>query len=126
MLNIDLTYHQPAIEMKRTTDNRELNRLLSAAIVSTGFRNLLMTNPEGAIAKGYMGEKFHLSDEEYAWLMSVEASDLTSFAAQLLEFQTVRTPENDLAFPMKIPAMAYANKGDMQEIDWFPGYFPSS
>jgi hypothetical protein len=126
MLNIDLTYYQPTVNIEHTSNNHELNRLLSAAIVSTGFRNLLITDPEGAIAKGYMGEKFDLTNDEYRWLMSVQATDLASFATQLLEFQNIRSSANNLAIPVKIPAKAYANKGDMVEIDWLPGHFSTS
>src|SRR3972149_5987294 len=86
MYDIDLTYNQTETDAKFTANYRELNRLLSAAIVSAGFRNMLISHPETAIAKGYQGEKFDLSSEEYRWLVSIQATDLASFASQLLDY----------------------------------------
>jgi hypothetical protein len=105
MFNLDLTYNQPLKNIDHTPNFRELNRLLSAAIVSTGFRNLLITNPESAIAKGYQGEKFNLSSDEYSWLVSVQATDLASLASQLLDYQNTRTTARDMAYPIRISAM---------------------
>jgi hypothetical protein len=83
-----------------------LNRLLSAAIVSTGFRNLLITNPETALIKGYQGEKFNLTNDEYRWLISIQAVDLASFATQLLDYQNTSKADADLTYAVKIPAMS--------------------
>jgi len=110
MLDLDMNYCQ-TIETESTTNYGELNRLLSAAIVSTGFRNMLITNPETAIVKGYQGEKFNLSPDEYRWLVSVQATDLASFASQMLDYQNQRTPAKNLAFAVKIPAMSRIYNG---------------
>jgi hypothetical protein len=117
MLDIDLTYHQTT-NTECTTNYCELNRLLSAAIVSTGFRNMLISNPETAIDKGYQGEKFNLSPDEYRWLVSVQATDLASFASQMLDYQNKRTPASDLAIAVKIPAMSRVCNGKIIENDW--------
>ena len=117
MLDIDLTYH-PTTNPECTTNYCELNRLLSAAIVSTGFRDMLITNPETAIGKGYQGEKFNLSPDEYRWLVSVQATDLASFASQMLDYQNKRTPADDLAIAVKIPAMSRVWNGKILENDW--------
>jgi hypothetical protein len=106
MFNLDIIYTQPATYIDPNQNFRELNRLLSAAIVSTGFRNLLITNPESAVANGYQGEKFNLTRDEYSWLISVQATDLASFASQLLDFQNTRVSDRDMAIPVKIPAMS--------------------
>ena len=105
MLDIDLAYHQTT-NPECTTNYCELNRLLSAAIVSAGFRNMLISNPETAVDKGYQGEKFNLNPDEYRWLVSVQATDLASFASQMLDYQNKRTPVRDLAIAVKIPAMS--------------------
>jgi hypothetical protein len=118
MFNTDWTYDQTSTNTDRTTNYCELNRLLSAAIVSTGFRNMLMTNPESAIIKGYQGEKFNLSSDEYRWLVSVQATDLASFASQMLDYQNKRTPAGDLAIAVKIPAMSRVSNGEIIEYDW--------
>jgi hypothetical protein len=117
MFDIDLTYTTITTNTERSTDYRELNRLLSAAIVSTGFRNMLITNPETALVKGYQGEKFNLTNDEYRWLVSVQATDLPSFASQLLDYQNTRTSASDLTFTVKIPAMSRIN-GELIENDW--------
>jgi hypothetical protein len=112
MFDIDLAYEKTTTKNNQTTNYTELNRLLSAAIVSAGFRNMLITNPETALDKGYQGEKFNLSSDEYRWLVSIQATDLASFASQMLEYQTTRTPANDLAIAVKIPAMSQIGNGD--------------
>ena len=117
MLDIDLTYH-PTTNPECTTNYCELNRLLSAAIVSTGFRNMLISNPETAIDKGYQGEKFNLNPDEYRWLVSVQATDLASFASQMLDYQNKRTPASNLAIAVKIPAMSRVSNGKIIENDW--------
>jgi hypothetical protein len=106
MFDIEMTYNQTVTNTDHTTNYGELNRLLSAAIVSTGFRNMLITNPETAIDKGYQGEKFNLSPDEYRWLVSVQATDLASFASHMLDYQNKRTPAGDLSIAVKIPAMS--------------------
>lgn len=110
MFNQEFTYTQPAVYIDRTNNFRELNRLLSAAIVSSNFRNLLITHPESALAKGYQGEQFNLTRDEYNWLVSVQATDLASFASQLLEFQNAHTIDRDLALPIKVPVMSTRTK----------------
>ena len=112
MFDNDFTYEKTTTNINQTTNYSELNRLLSAAIVSTGFRNMLITNPETALDKGYQGEKFNLSSDEYRWLVSIQATDLASFASQMLEYQTTRNPANNLAFAVKIPAMSQIGSGD--------------
>jgi hypothetical protein len=61
-----------------------LNRLLSAAIVNPRFQNLLLTNPVAALAAGYNGETFQLTQAEYAAVTSLCVSTLRDFATQLL------------------------------------------
>jgi hypothetical protein len=61
-----------------------LNRLLSAAVVSPRFRRLLLSDPAAALAAGYNGEQFHLTPEEYAAVTSLRVYTIRDFAAQLL------------------------------------------
>jgi hypothetical protein len=121
MFDTDIVYNQTVPNTNLTTDYVELNRLLSAAIVSTGFRNLLISNPETAIANGYQGEKFNLTNDEYQWLASVQATDLASFASQLLAYQNTRTPGSDLAIEVKIPSMSHLGYAETFENDWSSG-----
>jgi hypothetical protein len=121
MLDIDISYNQTETMADYTANYHELNRILSAAIVSTGFRNMLITHPEMAITKGYQGEKFNLSSDEYQWLVSVQATDLSSFASQLLNFQTSHTPSSNLAIAVKLPAMSRVGNHGMTGNDWSLG-----
>jgi hypothetical protein len=67
--------------------NDELNRLLSAAVVSKSFRNMLLTNPEIAVASGYQGETFNLSPEDQNWLYSIRSASLVDLAANMVAYQ---------------------------------------
>jgi hypothetical protein len=78
-------------------DNDELNRLLSAAVISKSFRNMLLTNPEIAVASGYQGETFNLSLEDQNWLYSIRPSNLVDLAANMVTYQQ----ESKLKLPVK-------------------------
>jgi hypothetical protein len=106
MFDTDLTYNQTTTTIDRSINYCELNRLLSAAIVSTSFRKMLINNPETALTKGYQGEKFNLSSDEYRWLTSIQATDLTSFASQLLNYQNTHNSVSELAIAVKFPTMS--------------------
>jgi hypothetical protein len=64
--------------------SKNLNRLLSAAVVSPRFRSLLLSDPVAALAAGYNGETFQLTPVEYAAVTSLRVSTIREFAAQLL------------------------------------------
>ncbi len=63
----------------------EFSRLISAAVVSQEFRNLLLANPAAALAAGYNGELFYLTLEQRQLILSIRASSLAGFAMQLAE-----------------------------------------
>ena len=71
-------------------DMNELSRLLTAATVSKKFRELLLTNPEQALANGYNGEVFHLDAQDQDRIMSIQALTLREFAQQLISPQTFK------------------------------------
>jgi hypothetical protein len=73
------TLHAPTASF-----SKNLNRLLSAAVVSPRFCRLLLSNPAAALAAGYNGECFQLTPAEYAVVTSVCATDIHDYAAQLL------------------------------------------
>jgi hypothetical protein len=112
MFNTDLAYNQTITSTIRPVNYYELNRLLSAAIVSTSFRNMLFTKPETALTQGYQGEKFNLSNDEYSWLISVQVTDLASFATQLVEYQNARTAGSEIAIAVRLPEMTYIGSSD--------------
>lgn len=63
--------------------NREYGRILSAAVVSEQFRQLLLTNPGMALSVGFAGEKFQLNTEDRNRLTAIRATTLVDFATQL-------------------------------------------
>lgn len=72
-----LNYRKPA------SDRSGLHRLFTAAIVNSQFREKLLSEPESALASGYLGQAFALTDQEKTIISSVRARDLTDFAQKV-------------------------------------------
>jgi hypothetical protein len=68
---------------KSSKPRQEVSRLLTAAVISSQFRQMLLANPAKAISSGYGGESFHLPREQQKRLSSIRANSLSDFAAQL-------------------------------------------
>lgn len=68
-----------------TARQNEYSRILTAAVINTHFRQLLLSNPGMAISSGYGGEMFHLPKEEKKRVSSIRASSLEDFASQLTQ-----------------------------------------
>ncbi len=84
-----------ALVITSTSDHRELNRLLTAAVINKSFCHLLLNNPTKAAHDGFADEAFVLSEQEMALLRSIRASSLAEFARQLgekLRASTLNTP----------------------------------
>jgi len=62
----------------------EINRLLTAAVVSRRFCRLLLANPLAALTVGYRGEAFRLNPGEVNRVSKIHATSLRDFAFQLL------------------------------------------
>lgn len=62
-----------------------LNRLFSAAVASSRFRRLLLTDPITAVSAGYNGETFSLTADEFGHVVTIQATSLREFAAQLVK-----------------------------------------
>ncbi len=60
-----------------------LHRLFAAAIVSDQFRTTLLREPEEALAKGYLGQTFPLTDQEKTIIKTIHAENLTDFAQKV-------------------------------------------
>jgi hypothetical protein len=54
----------------------EMNKVLTAAVINTQFRSMLLKNPWRAIHKGFAGERFKLESEEQRKLASIRANNL--------------------------------------------------
>ncbi len=81
MSNIFIDYlHQDnnAIDIER-----EYSRIMTAAVVNTKFRKLLLSNPRLALKTGYGGEAFNLASEDSERISSIKASSLPDFARQM-------------------------------------------
>jgi hypothetical protein len=90
MLMIDTPITPIISQVDHSTVNDELSRLLSAAVVSKRFRNMLLTNPEIAVASGYQGETFSLSQEDQSWIYSIRPASLGDLAANMVNYQNER------------------------------------
>ena len=61
----------------------EYSRILSAAVINKSFRENLLKDPVRAIAKGFNGESFHLTDDEKERLVSLKGLSLPEFALHI-------------------------------------------
>jgi len=66
-------------------DRSNINRLLAAAVINTGFRSLLLNNPRMALQAGFAEEQFTLSAQAEELLASIHAPSLKEFARQLCD-----------------------------------------
>ena len=62
---------------------RQLGRLLSAAVLSEAFCDLLLRDAGKAISAGFQGEGFLLTNEELDLVLSIRATTIQQFACQL-------------------------------------------
>jgi hypothetical protein len=65
------------------TTSSEYSRILSAAVINSKFRDMLLADPVKAVSCGYSGEKFDLNHEDQDRLATIHATSLAEFAAQL-------------------------------------------
>lgn len=73
-----------SFEYRKSAAHRSgLHRLFTAAIVNSQFREKLLNEPEMALAGGYLGQPFTLTEQERIVISSVRARDLTDFAQKV-------------------------------------------
>ncbi|MCL4859489.1 MAG: hypothetical protein KJZ93_08780 [Caldilineaceae bacterium] len=75
---------QPVSEEHAEAHSSDLSRVLTAAVVSRRFCNLLLNDPQAALRSGYNGETFQLSEHERNAVLTAGASSLRELAAKLL------------------------------------------
>jgi hypothetical protein len=80
--------------LKPKSNDREISRLITAAVVNRGFCQMLLDNPKRALASGYKGETFTLETEEQDLIFSIQAVSLADFAAQLVNHKRGSTKRN--------------------------------
>ena len=106
MLMIDTPITNVIRKVENQPSYDELNRLLSAAIVSKSFRHMLLTSPEIAVASGYQGETFNLSLEDRNWLFSIRPASLVELAASMVAYQL----ESKVKLPVEsVPCLIRVN-----------------
>jgi hypothetical protein len=62
-----------------------LSSLFAAAVVSQGFREMLLKDPEEALRKGYLGKGFGLSQADASLIVSLNAKSLADLAKQVVQ-----------------------------------------
>ena len=83
MLSLDV-YSGSSLGYRKPTIGRNgLHRLFAAAIVNNQFREKLLSEPEAALANGYLGQPFALTDQERIIIQSVRAKTLSDFAQKV-------------------------------------------
>jgi len=76
--------------LSTTTYQQEISRLLTAAVISTRFRKLLLSDPAKALSAGYNGETFYFSREERERIVTIKAQSLADYANQISEKRPVQ------------------------------------
>ena len=75
MLTLD-AYPTTSFDLPKPAAERSgLHRLFAAAIVSDQFREALLSEPEVALAGGYLGQTFILTDKERTIIKNVRAKN---------------------------------------------------
>ena len=83
MLTVDAyPTHTPGLR-SRNVGRNGLHRLFAAAVVSDQFRETLLREPEAALARGYLGQPFALTEQEKMIIRSVRADTLTDLAQKV-------------------------------------------
>ena len=73
--------------LKINPDERHtgLSGLFAAAVVSKGFRDMLLNDPEKALKQGYLGKDFGLSQADASLIVSMNAKSLADLAKQVVQ-----------------------------------------
>ena len=66
-----------------------LSRMFAAAVVNRDFCESLLHNRQEALRKGYLGETFALTEDEYDLLLSIQAHSLADLARQINQLLVV-------------------------------------
>jgi hypothetical protein len=83
MLTLDV-YSSASPDLRKPPAERVgLRRLFAAAIVNYRFRETLLREPEAALANGYLGQSFMLTDRERTIIKATRAENLTDFAQKV-------------------------------------------
>jgi len=70
----------PRRQVEPPGERNGLSHLFAAAVVNRQFREMLLEDPETALQRGYLGQRFSLSREERQRLTSIRAQSLADLA----------------------------------------------
>lgn len=79
-------------DVRRQETVKEFSRILTAAVISSHFRKMLLTDPGKAISAGFGGEAFHLETDDKKKVASIQAATLADFASELNRMRNKRPP----------------------------------
>jgi hypothetical protein len=83
MLTLDVYSASSRGFQKAPVTRSAIHRLFAAAVVSDQFRKTLLRAPEEALANGYLGQTFALTDQEKKIIKTIRAETLTDFAQKV-------------------------------------------
>jgi hypothetical protein len=83
MLTLDVYSASSRGFQKAPVTRSALHRLFAAAVVSDQFRKTLLRAPEEALANGYLGQTFPLTDQEKKIIKTIRAETLPDFAQKV-------------------------------------------
>jgi hypothetical protein len=69
--------------MGENHSEKEYSRILTAAVISPQFCQILLADPARALTLGFAGEPFQLNKESHNLLSGIHAKSLPEFARQL-------------------------------------------
>lgn len=77
--------YQPSVKVNdsMSIQSAALSRLFAAAVVNQQFCEMLLTNPQEALRKGYLGETFMLTKVERELIISIRARSLADLAREI-------------------------------------------
>jgi hypothetical protein len=77
--------YQPSVKVNDSMpiQSTALSRLFAAAVVNQQFCEMLLTNPQEALRKGYLGETFMLTKAERELIISIRARSLADLAREV-------------------------------------------
>jgi hypothetical protein len=83
MLTLNTFSTAPLRLGKSASTRTGLHRLFAAAVVNDQFRATLLSKPDEALANGYLGQTFPLTDQERVLIKSIQADTLTDLAQKV-------------------------------------------
>lgn len=82
--------------------HKSLNQLLCAATINQQFCDMLLHNPEQALATGYLGQSFALTPEEQELITKIQARDLEDLAARVYCWMTATDTKSVRSIPASV------------------------